>query len=108
MDIRGEGYRADCAKCVGSKFTCDEHYAIERAYRDQDRDKSGCQYCDGYCHERNQVEQHPTEPCRRNPWVQVEMAKAMADVCEGDPAEWAANLEHELARDDGWAGRLGA
>lgn len=59
-------------------------------------------------HERNQVEQHPTEPCKRKGWVQVEMAKAMADVCEGDPAEWAENLAHELARDENWAGRVGA
>ena len=26
-DFRGAGWRADCPKCVGSKFTCDEHFA---------------------------------------------------------------------------------
>ncbi len=25
--IRGNGWRADCSDCVGSKFTCDRHYA---------------------------------------------------------------------------------
>ncbi len=25
--IRGDNWRADCPKCVGSKFTCDEHFA---------------------------------------------------------------------------------
>lgn len=45
---RNQGWRSDCQKCRASKFTCDEHYRPEpvRHYRD----KSGCQYCDGYCH----------------------------------------------------------
>lgn len=26
IPIRGIGWRADCRKCVASKFTCDEHF----------------------------------------------------------------------------------
>ena len=50
--IRGAGWRADCPQCVGSKFTCDEHYQCEPEpmLSEQYRDRSGCQYCDGYCH----------------------------------------------------------
>lgn len=47
--IRGPGWQADCPKCVASKFTCDEHHQPEDT-RYEYRDKSGCQYCDGYCH----------------------------------------------------------
>jgi hypothetical protein len=49
MNIRGPNWRDDCPRCVASKFTCDEHYRPVPVARDY-RDKSGCQYCDGYCH----------------------------------------------------------
>ncbi len=29
MNIRGEGWQADCPQCVASKFTCDKHYRPE-------------------------------------------------------------------------------
>ena len=51
MNIR-RNWQADCPKCVASKFTCDEHYFAHSRHEagSQYRDKSGCQYCDGYCH----------------------------------------------------------
>lgn len=50
--IGQNNWQADCPQCVASKFTCDKHYRAEPVRQDIDqyRDKSGCQYCDGYCH----------------------------------------------------------
>lgn len=47
MNLR-PNWQADCPQCVASKLTCDKHYQPQpvREYRN----KSGCQYCDGYCH----------------------------------------------------------
>lgn len=58
MNIRGSGWRADCAKCVASKFTCDEHYRPEIECRDCDGhgarlvpgkldDADACPACEG-------------------------------------------------------------